>query len=443
MAAYVPKSEYETDELKGVIAYGFDALGYRASLEPVQLDKEGGTSVRCVLHNDARPWDSAEGVIIPDGIFQKVEKRGWRGLEDVLTVDEQWLTLRQNQVSALIDKGKWVCFLVRRPAAPAFVREEIGLSRRILDRYSIRRVYARVSAGAQGAQPEFREYLHKHGPAQARFLMPGTKAMDCRTIAEVDGSIVALELGRSVFFLPFHPQPKEGEGALGVARQLAEAMTKYRERLRDEVPAWTDAFSFSDEKKVRGELDTAQNEVARLESELQNWRSHKRMLATQSDPLRQCILDVLEHFFGLRVDRRDNKKEDARILSDAGAITAFVEVRGTKSDVHDEDVAQVDTNRMRSGETEATAGVLFINPNMSIRTIEGRLARAIDAKQVCYARKKNVLIMRTVDLLHLMKTCEGKVKHERRASLLGFLQQGGGWLRFDETGHGPSLDQGV
>jgi hypothetical protein len=41
VATELAESERESDRLKGVIAYGFDALGTMDSLDPGRLSKEG------------------------------------------------------------------------------------------------------------------------------------------------------------------------------------------------------------------------------------------------------------------------------------------------------------------------------------------------------------------------------------------------------------------
>ncbi len=71
-------------------------------------------------------------------------------------------------------------------------------------------------------------------------------------------------------------------------------------------------------------------------------------------------------------------------------------------------------------------GILLINNEMSIEGITQRLATAVAEEQIKHAQNFNVLIVRTIDLLFLMKHFENDP--ERKDKLLKLLSSGGGWL---------------
>ena len=143
----------------------------------------------------------------------------------------------------------------------------------------------------------------------------------------------------------------------------------------------------------------------------------------------QLYLVVLENFFGLKVDPTDQNREDAKILDDQGDVLAIVEIKGTTKGIKREYINQVDSHRERNELPLSMPGVLMINNEMSIEGITERLATAVDDEQIKHAQNLNILIVRTIDLLFLMKHLENDP--ERKNKLINLLTAGGGWLKAD------------
>jgi len=96
-------------------------------------------------------------------------------------------------------------------------------------------------------------------------------------------------------------------------------------------------------------------------------------------------------------------------------------------------VNQVDSHRERLGLTDAVPGLLLINNQMDVPGIAKRQATQVALEQVRHARRMNVLIVRTIDLLHLMRHLEDDV--DKRAKFLALVRGGGGWLAADASGY--------
>jgi hypothetical protein len=112
---------------------------------------------------------------------------------------------------------------------------------------------------------------------------------------------------------------------------------------------------------------------------------------------------------------------------------ALVEVKGTTKGIKREYINQVDSHRERNELPPSLPGILLINIEMSIEGITQRLATTVDNEQIKHAQNFNVLIVRTIDLLFLMKRLENDP--ERKNKLLSLLSSGGGWLRADSKGY--------
>lgn len=131
----------------------------------------------------------------------------------------------------------------------------------------------------------------------------------------------------------------------------------------------------------------------------------------------------------------DSGKEDATILDAAGQPVCFLEIRGANRGIRREDINQVDSHRERSGVTSATPGALIFNDEMEVVGLTEGLATPVHHEQVAHAARMNVLVVRTIDLLFLMRHTEAKPIHERAEELLKLLNSGGGWLNASEVGY--------
>jgi len=95
-----------------IIAYGFDDLGFQVPNESVSVGDDAQVEFLPLRGHGA--LDQADGVIIPQGIFEKLDyQRSYvGGTHTDVRVQTALLQERQKQVFNMIEDGKWVCFLV-------------------------------------------------------------------------------------------------------------------------------------------------------------------------------------------------------------------------------------------------------------------------------------------------------------------------------------------
>ncbi len=77
--------------------------------------------------------------------------------------------------------------------------------------------------------------------------------------------------------------------------------------------------------------------------------------------------------------------------------------------------------------------VLFINNDIPMIGIDARLKTNVPQELVKHARKLNILIVRTIDLLFLMRHLEDDP--QRKSRLMHIFSLGGGWLRAHPDGY--------
>lgn len=131
----------------------------------------------------------------------------------------------------------------------------------------------------------------------------------------------------------------------------------------------------------------------------------------------------------------DKQKEDAKVIDDNGAPLVLLEFKGISKGIKRKDVGQVNFHRDRADLDMKVPGALIINSDSSISGIKERLEADVPKAQIHYARSLNVLIIRTIDLLFLMRQLEDKNVYERKEILMKLFSSGGGWLKVDDASY--------
>lgn len=418
-----------------VFAYGFDAAGFETPREPTRLANIG--RIEFIQFDDATSLDSADGVIIPQGIFESTE-RSANGFHTRVRVHRDLLLERDRQISNLIREGKWVCFLVDEIVdrvsglTPQDIRDT-DLCKRFLNLFGVQRNRVGGITVSDVKANEFISYIYEYGVAKTVLKFP-RKQFESRVIAKAGNDVVGVEFHSQYFFLPFHTTKRDPATATSIVRVVAQAIFDYRQKRIVEIPAWVDEFQFSSEESLRSQISALREQANRLQNQLQSWRGYKAILTTSGDILKNRLVRILEDFFLLEVDPIDENREDAKILDEGGKILAMIETKGTKRGIKREYINQVDSHRERNELPTSIPGVLFINNEMSIAGIDKRLETKVPDDQIKHAKTLNILIVRTIDLLFLTRHLENNP--DRQAELMRLLLSSGGWLRADSEGYG-------
>jgi len=424
-----------------VIAYGFDEWGFKIESEEAELAP--GCRARFICYGEENEFEGVDGVIIPQGIFESVDIRQEPlGAAAEVGVDHRRMVDRERELRNLLDGGGWACFLVRWiidevrsgfPVRTQYIRDT-DLCKRVLNDYGVTDRRPVNGLHFERAEHEFVGYLRRYGVAHTVFDRCYSRRR-MNVIASVGAQRIAIEFSNRLFFLPFHTTRRDWECLCEVVRLVTQAIVKYRERRAVSLPEWLDEFQFAKEGELRRKLESHRKALAKLEARLEVLKGYKAILTTQSEPLRQKIVSILSRYFGLSVDATDEKKEDAKLLDESGNPICFIEIRGVNRGVRREDINDVDSHRERNGLPSSVPGALFINNQMKVDGIDARLATRVAQEHIEHAARLNVLIVRTIDLLFLMRHLERRTIQERKTEFLDLLNSGGGWLRADSEGY--------
>ncbi len=439
----LPKTSKEGLTAKtSIFAYGFDAAGFDTRAEPILL--ADGSRMEFIHFSDPTNLDKAEGVIIPQGIFEIITtRRSAFGPKIDVSVHKASLFERERQVFNLLRKGKWVCFLVGEiidRVSQGIHLESISdtdLCKRLLNAFEVRRrrrYKLDYRPDLKVRDNEFKSYVDDYGEPATVLELPQEQPIERRVIVELDHHVVGVEFDTQLFFLPFHAPKRDWSTALSVAKAVVLAISDYRRKHVVEIPAWLDEWRFKGEESLYIEINSLLEKTNRLESQLESWKDYKAILTTSGMLLKNRLIAILESFFQLEVDPIEENRVDAIIRGEDNSPLVMIEATSTELGVPRELIDRMDSHRKSHWPSTPIPGVLFVNNDASTIGIDARLKTKVPEDQVKHARDLNILIVRTIDLLFLMRHLEGE-PHSKKEIMQIFLS-GGGWLKADLEGYG-------
>ena len=240
-----------------VLAYGFDTIGFDFD-GPATYLTESAEVEFCPFANTPR-LGQADGMIIPQGIFEKfVDGTPWPSSTTVRVFEQQLLEC-DRQVANLLEGGKWVCFLVGAitdfaPYGYGFRScNDTDLCKRILNRFGIKRSLVKETPCSWTRVNEFSRYFREYGVARTAFDILWSEHPEARELGEVGQTTVAFELSGRLFFLPCHPMRHDRTGANELAETVSSAIIGYQKERRMEQPARGDRPEFGVKEKPPSE----------------------------------------------------------------------------------------------------------------------------------------------------------------------------------------------
>ncbi len=427
----IAKVAEEAERESAIVAYGFDAAGFDI--------KEGerpypGPPVEFRRFGDSRSLENADGVIIPQGVFEKIETRNsMLGPKTEVRVDPLLLE-RERQVFNLLRAGKWVCFLIGDivdDVPQGMHRESINdtdLCKRLLNAFTVARHHRyRIDLGSPPEikirDPEFRLYALRYGEPTTVFDLPHFHPIERHVIVELGDYPVGFEFDTQLFFLPFLTNDKTWVTARNSVRAAAQAIARYRQSRIVEIPSWVEEIRFKSEDDLYRQVNGLLEKVNRLESQLLSWRNYKSILTAAGAPLSHKLAALLESVFDLRIDFtadfRSGVLEDGR-HHQAAAVSVQYSAEGVDTDC----VAEACRRRSELGFADGFPVVLFVNSDMRFEGVVERSGAPVPHEAIDDAKRHNVVIARTIDLLLLTQQLESD-PHRQRELLRRFISGDG------------------
>lgn len=409
--------------------YGFDKLGFEL---PEEKKQQKGVENHYIAYNNKSDLEQFDGIVIPNGIFEKFN-RSFYGFD--VKYDKDLLLDIERQVFNLVKTGRWCCFLVSKPIVRKLKNDDIShtdLCKKILKQNKISTYNSDGGVSDLTIQNEFVQYIRKYGVSKTFFISDKFMLNDnIRKIASTDNrkSATSFEVDNGFFFLQFHTIHKQEENLLTLSEILSRSIINYRAKRIIDLPDWADDFKFNTEFSLENKIEKINEEYTILSNDLNIWKNFKLMLTTSGENLRRYVMNAFEDFFNEKLNPDDNFIEDFKVLNENGDIDYIVEVKGVNKGIKREYINQLDSHRERNDLHASIPGVLIINNQMTICDIQKRQKTIIPQEHIIHAKNLNILIIRTIDFLYLIKQLENK--ENKQALLHEIIYSKGGWLKVD------------
>jgi hypothetical protein len=419
-----------TERTYNILVYGIEKKGLTA---PQDTIKERNYSLTFEPISTPRRFSEFDAVILFKGIFEsfKWESGSFeRYLKHSCNRDE--LDKRKKEAKLLMEQGGFMCFLlddvfIDREDRRHF--EGTDLAKYHLNFSNLyRKAFRNRITHLEIKSDEFRPFLKLHGAANSYFEHYNSN-IDWRVIAEASGHCTGMIINRNNYFLPSLIPDDRPEIIAEYFTLLAQGLISSYNKLHITVPDWVKSFEFHEEERLvkeKGELLGRINEIEDRETKLNQFKS---ILVLTGDDLAEAVGQVFSDGLKIRVDNKDELREDFKLLNSSSDPICLCEVKGVNKGVKREHINQADSHRERSGFNESFPSVLIANTHIKNSRSVDEKDQEIAQEQIHHAVKMDILILRTIDLLELARLfLNEKISTDQ---LISLITENKGWLRIE------------
>ena len=413
-----------------ILVYGIDKVNLPEPAVPIE---SGTFEVTFASYLTKERFNQYDGVILYQGIFETFVVHSGYSTYTAHTCDRDELDKRKKELNLLIRAGGFVCFLLHKPFEDSVEGRNVegtDLCKYVLNlRHLYRKNFASRISHIHIVQAEFQRFLEIYGAASSYFNNLDQER-EWTDIARIDQHPVGMILRRQMYFVPTLIPDLQEDRVNEYFTFLCDAVISTYKKQQRTLPNWIENYTFDEELTLKQELAALQDTRSQVMSWLDTFVTYKSILALNSDALVASVTDLFRLGFGIDVDDFDELHEDIKLIDSEQSPFCLCEVKGTNRGVKREHINQTDSHREHSGFNHEFPAVLIINTHIkNARTVEGK-DQEVAREQIAHAAKMNVLIMRTLDLLNLLRLhLRGEIALDKIVELLTTSR---GWLRVSE-----------
>jgi hypothetical protein len=424
----MPPATEEVERSYNILVFGAERLGLPVPPKPVQ---KRNFTLSFEKYGTPRRFQEFDGVILFQGLFERFEnKSNYMSSYLAHRCDTDELDKRKKEASLLSGQGGFLCFLLTE----AFIDHDDGrdFSATDLAKFHLnhsnfyRENFSKRVTHVSPMIDEFKRFLDMFGAASSHFKIYNN-ALNYRVLAQVSGHPVGLIVEGVDYFVPSLVPDARPEVVAEFFELLADGLTSIHNKLHQALPAWIGTYRFEEEASIDLETDKLKNQLSRLDQRRGELEKYKAALFYTGGQLVSVVGQVLSASLGVTIDSTDDLREDLKLLDDKKVPIAVCEVKGINRGIKRENINQTDSHRERSGFSEDFPAILIANIGIkNARTIEEK-DQEIAAEQVRHAVQMRVLLLRTLDLLGVLRlVLSGKLSADTAREL---LLRNVGWLR--------------
>lgn len=423
------------DDRQQILVYGAESLGYKIPSDPIDRSHYIFKFGKVNTEEDLSDYD---GVIFFADTFESYDH------SKIFCNDKGQMLKRIKQLHKLLDKGGFAGILtyklIDEYTTSDYIRSysheshDTSLGKVLLNDFGIDKQYRKKSNTPlkhfKLFRDEFKSYLADYGVTQTyfEFYRPESQIKPICTLKN-NHVYAGLIIDDRIFILPTHAEDKDEKSTVKLFDTVAKAMVSTLPKLAQEIPAWVDHdFVFQEEKRLLTELKKQKEILSDIETAIARYKNFKGALIFSHDSLVANVGYVLENFLQIKVSGIEEYKEDLKLLQD-GKLIAIAEVKGVNSGVQREHINQVDSHRERQKLAPDFPALLIVNAKMAATSLKDKDI-IVASEQIKKAVNDKVLIMRTLDLLNLIKLVE--TSKTSIDEILKILKEEHGWLKATE-----------
>lgn len=398
--------------------------------------------IHFVGRNQSCEFDCYDGVVVFQGVFEHIQRSdGYLDSNEWIACDKDDLDRRYKESLKLIQNGGFVLLVQTRAFQDYFGGEDCrktDLIKRLTNFRNVRRHdYSESSAVVSALKPELANFCATYGRAYSYFSINQGNDCDFLPLVKAGQNVVGCSLCKSIYVVPSMPPRLNDCGKY--FSTLIEPIISIHKKRRLELPEWAAVPFFDDEKERHSRITEYEKKIAEEKRWLEGYSRCKRVLFSSGDELVADVALVLGMISGAKVDARDEKKEDCKLIDDDGRVLALVEVKGVNGNLKLSHVAQSYEHRERTAGYENLPVLLIANTYIGTARSMAEKDRPPPDEQIEIATKHKVLILRTIDLLNLLRLCLSK--KITQAEILKSLLERVGWWRVEGSA-GESKEKG-
>lgn len=411
-----------------IMVYGLEKKGLSS---PKEVISSSGFRLHFEPFDTDKRFTDFDGVILFQGIFEEKQTSTpvyYGSSKMAINSDRKELDKRDKEVSLLLQNGGFICFVLTKKFID---RDDYGdtsstdLSKRYLNMRDFYREYLGDRyTHLHCVRNEFTHFLSLYGAACTHFYKYRND-IEWTVMCKVGSHVTGMILFDNCFFVP--TLIPESHQVKDYFIKLAEALLSTRNKLLLELPEWVVEFQFSEEVILTRRQGKVTKLLDSIHEKLNSISQNKRCLIADGDSLVDSVSDIFRVGFGFAIDNSDEYREDIKIVNDENEPIVFCEVKGTNAGVKREFVNQADSHRERANLPPDFPALLIINTHIKHSHSLDDKDKEVPIDQTKHANKINVLILRTLDLLRLLKLFrDGSIT---KKEVLDLISNNSGWLK--------------
>lgn len=417
----------ESRQNYSILVYGVEGCGL-----PVPSEALSAANFKIFFEprNTHRRFQEYDGVVFFQGAFESFKwEMGWDRQYLKHSCNRNELDKRSKETRLLLEKGGFICCVLTE----AFLDSNDGnnfqttdLSKQLLNHSNLyRKNFRERATGITSVASELKRFIDIYGAATSYFENY-SKELDLEVLARYNSTTVGMLIEQVKYFIPAllpAARPKEVEEFFNL---LVDGLTSLHNKMQVSIPSWAASYKFAEEDELLTTRQKILASLAELDARSALINRYKSILVLSGNKLVLEVATVLEATLGVSIDSSDESREDLKILFE-GEVIGIGEVKGINRGIGRANINQADSHRERSGHKPDFPALLIANTNIKNSHSLADKDQEIDPDQVKHAVHMRILLLRTLDLLGLLKLVqEGSINSSDARAL---ILKSTGWLR--------------